>query len=255
MFIALSLKSRPRVVAVHHWPIARYSAFNRFVLLAARRAGWIDEEVYVADCIAPQGATIIPNPLPPSAPWEASDAVDLLCVARHSSEKNLLTLVRAMTLLPGRRLTLIGTGPLTKQLREAASLEGVAERVDFLGAVSHPRVLGYLRGCSAVVLPSLWEAMPITLLEAISADADIVVSDIAAHHFIVDADAGLTFRADDPQALAAAVETLGLSDVRRRLRQGRAAFVAMRPEDAVIEAWTRVLAHPRIQLIDHPLTA
>lgn len=197
-----------RIVAVHHWPIDRYPASARLLIGVGRRRGWFDEEVFVSPAVVDRpGARVIPNPVPDAGPYRERDDVpaDIVVVARHATEKSLDTAVDAMKLLPGRTLTLVGGGPLTDRLVTQVGRAGLADRVVFAGRLTNPEVRSLMRRSSVFLLPSLWEAMPVSLLEAVAEGAVIVASDIPAHRFLLDPGAAIGFSPGDAVSLAEAL--------------------------------------------------
>jgi len=73
------------------------------------------------------------------------------------------------------------------------------------------------------VFPSLWEALPLAVLEAMAAARAIVATDVSGHRaLIVDREHGLLVPLHDEECLAAATLAL-LDDVARRERLGSAA--------------------------------
>lgn len=248
MALALSPKSTP-VVIVHHWPPSRYPLPARLLIGALRPLRRRVTEVFVSSSIASTGATVIANPVPEAATLarHSEDALhrtlDILIVARHAREKDLVTPIRGLVALPGRHLTLVGTGPQTQILRETADALGVLDRVDFRGTVPHPTVLGLMAGARVVALTSLWEAMPMTLLEAVAADADIIASDIEAHRFVIGSGAAVGFSPADPASFVRAVRLADQPEARRRLADGRQEVRLNQSEKAIAAQWAAVVQH------------
>src|SRR5690606_6239802 len=130
---------------------------------------------------------------------------DIIIVARHAEEKSIDTAIAAMGLLDDRHLTLVGEGPLSDQLGEQAQNTGVAQKVTFAGRLTNPEVRNLMRRSRIFLLPSLWEAMPVSLLEAVAEDCVIVVSDIDTHQFLLKEGAAIGFIQGDPWSLAGAI--------------------------------------------------
>ncbi len=99
-------------------------------------------------------------------------------VGRMVPVKALSLLFEAVTLLPpalrDTRLLLVGDGPERARLEARAALLGIAERVDFRGFVPDP---GPDRARMDVfALPSLYEGVPVALLEAMGAGLPCVAA-------------------------------------------------------------------------------
>ncbi|WAC56756.1 WecB/TagA/CpsF family glycosyltransferase [Gordonia sp. SL306] len=218
MSMSLRRAHRPKVVAVHHWPIDRYPRLAAGMYSAGKRMSLIDEEVFVSPSVRPAAGkgVVIENPVPLAANIDDRPRreVDLLIVARHSAEKSICTAVDAMRFLPERTLTLVGEGPLMGVLKSQVGSAGLGDRVVFAGPIPNAEVRTMMTRASALILPSRWEAMPMVLLEGIASSVPLVVSRIPAHGFLVEPGAALAFEVGDARGLAESV--LALDDVNTR---------------------------------------
>lgn len=106
---------------------------------------------------------------------DPENPVRLLSVGRAVEKKGFSVLVEALAALPRTlhwRWTLIGDGPLLAGLRRLAAQRGVADRVDWRGALGQQAVLDAYRAADLFVLPSLVgrdgdrDGLPNVLLEA-----------------------------------------------------------------------------------------
>lgn len=234
----------PAVIAVHHWPIDRYPGVVRSALRIARSTGLLAREIYVSPAIAERrDDLVIQNPVPQPGPYADTTEIeaDVVVVARHAAEKDLGTAIRAMHDLPGRTLILIGGGPLTGELRELAQREGLSDRVVFAGRLSNPQVRSVLRRCRVFVLPSLWEAMPVSLLEAVAEGAVMVVSDIPAHAFLTSDSAAIGFPPGHAAGLASAIARTEDLEVRDSLIAASARVRAGLSVEAIVGQWDSVI--------------
>lgn len=110
-----------------------------------------------------------------------------------------------------------GDGPLRSSLEAEVKRVELSEHFLFLGWVDN--VLPLL-GCADVfVLPSLWEGMPLAILEAFAARVPVVVSDIEAHKsFVSDKKTGFLFESDNVKSLVDVLEmVLNSSDMRQNV--------------------------------------
>lgn len=125
--------------------------------------------------------------------------------------KGHVHLIDALALLADRHPTLHvaigGRGDLADSLRARASGHGLHDRVHLLGLRSD--VEGVLAAADVFALPSLSEAMPLALLEAMFARRPIVASDVGDVRVALDqGSAGLLVRPGDAESLAVAIDTL-----------------------------------------------
>lgn len=171
------------------------------------------------------GPELLPGSLPPPARSGGRGPL-VVCVGRLCPQKGQDVLLRAWPeitgAVPGARLVLVGDGPDRARLTELAP-DGVL----FTGTVGHAG--DWLRAADVVVLPSRWEGMALSPLEAMACGRPVVLSDVGGareslppgHH------RHALVPPDDPRALAAAVTRL-LGDRRLRDTLGRQAAAHVR---------------------------
>jgi L-malate glycosyltransferase len=174
----------------------------------------------------------------------------VMFTGRLHPQKNLPVLLQAWTQVADRspaNLVLVGPGNDRQQLTELARSLGIADRVQFVGAVDNPA--DYLRAADIFVLPSVAEGMSNSLLEAMATALPCVVSGIGGNTDLI-AD-GLTGRlVKEPTAEAWSKALLGLlenpEDARRlgiaareRIDQEFAHGVVV---DRYLELYRRMLA-------------
>ena len=129
--------------------------------------------------------------------------VALICVGRLSEQKGQDVLLAAWPHVqaPDRTLTFVGDGPDEQQLR--ASVDD--PRVRFVGHTDREVALQWLAAADLVVLPSRWEGMALVPLESLAVGTPVVASDVNGAHEAITDDVGALCPADDPVALASAV--------------------------------------------------
>jgi L-malate glycosyltransferase len=106
---------------------------------------------------------------------------------RLHPQKNLPLLLEAWTEVARRspaNLILVGPGNDRQELAAMAESLGIADRVQFTGAVDNPSE--YLRAADLFVLPSVAEGMSNSLLEAMATALPCVVSGIAGNTDLID---------------------------------------------------------------------
>jgi glycosyltransferase involved in cell wall biosynthesis len=108
-----------------------------------------------------------------------SGEVLLAVIGRLEEQKGHRYLISALTRLVARgvpaRLIVLGDGTLRGALEEQARGEGIAQRVTFAGI--RPDVLELLPAVDVVVFSSLFEGLPVALLEAMATARCIVATD------------------------------------------------------------------------------
>ncbi len=136
------------------------------------------------------------------------DACLLLFVGDlRTPRKNLDTVLRALTQLPDNvQLAVAGYVPGSPYPEMAKTL-GIAGRVHFLGLVKNMPVL--MHSVDAFVFPSRYEAMSLSLLEALAAGLPVITASTAGGAEIIGEDCGIVLAdPDDATALAGAITRL-----------------------------------------------
>jgi glycosyltransferase involved in cell wall biosynthesis len=98
------------------------------------------------------------------------------------------------------------------------------ETVTFLGTCDAGRVRRLLAGAAALVVPSIYEGMPLVVLEAMAAGVPVVASAVSGiPEVVVDGETGWLVPPEDPRALKAALEDVLArpEEARRRGGAGR----------------------------------
>ena len=131
----------------------------------------------------------------------------VLTVARLDPQKGHEHLLAAAAELPDADFVFAGDGPERRRLEAMARALGVADRVRFLG---HRRdVPDLLAACDVFVLPSLYEGLPLSVLEAMAAGKPVVATGVGGtDEAVVDGSSGLLVRPASPAALVTAIRAL-----------------------------------------------
>ncbi len=140
--------------------------------------------------------------------------------ARLDRQKGLDILVRALPAVPEVDVEIVGDGPERAALESLAREVGVAGRVHFAGWSERAR--DWLGRWDAFVLPSRFEGLPLSILDAMLAELPVVATDVGSNGEAVrDQVTGRLVAAEDPEALAAALRDV-LADPERARELGRA---------------------------------
>jgi glycosyltransferase involved in cell wall biosynthesis len=177
-------------------------------------------------------------------------------VGRLAAQKGLEVLVQAAQRMlassEGVQFLLVGEGELERATRQMVQSLGLADHVWFPGyRTDIPRVLAAL---DVFVLPSLYEGMPYTLLEAMAAGRAIVATDVAGNRDLVrHGETGLLVPPRQARALADAITYL-VSFPEERRRLSNAAFEAAGARSSpdqmarqVIEVYAGILERKRTE--------
>ena len=244
-----STKHPPRLLQQLNGWVARRA--DRVLANSAR----LKDELIRDDRVNPERIITISNfveeralvPLEPGrrADWRArfgipDGAIAVGCVSRLAPVKNFSALLNAVAALrgswPDLHVLLIGDGTCRDALEHQATVLGLSGRVHITGlqAAGAENLQGVL---DIVVLPSTSEGFPNAVVEAMAARVPVIATDVGGvSDVVVDRVTGLLIPAEDPEALAGALELL-LHD--HSLRQaladaGRARVAEMHTADRVV---------------------
>ena len=134
----------------------------------------VDARAVLAQAQMPDAAALaLAQRFPPHAPLIGS-------VGRLIPQKGLRYLVEAapdiLRARPDAHFLIVGDGPEREPLQARSKALGVGTRFHFVGALAHPWAL--LARCDVIALPSLWEGMPLTLLEALALGLPVVMTPV-----------------------------------------------------------------------------
>jgi glycosyltransferase involved in cell wall biosynthesis len=168
--------------------------------------------------ISPSRITVIPNgidgarftrPVDVAAVRGAlgvGDGPVIGLAARLTEQKGVIYLLQAVVQLReqhhGLQVLIVGTGDQEAYLKQMAGQLGIAGAVHFLGMrLDIPELV---RAFDVFVIPSIWEGLPMALLEAFAAGTPVVASDVGGVGKVIrHRENGSLVPARDPAALAA----------------------------------------------------
>jgi len=178
-----------------------------------------------AKMVRPEKLMVLPNgvPLQPSRParrCEGHSPFLWVAVGRLAPVKDYPTLLRAFaTLRDNPRLLIAGAGPEEMALRDLAANLGIEDRVEFTGYRQDIQPL--LVTADAFVLSSLWEGLPVSVLEAQAAGLPVVATDAAGtREAMLEGQSGLLVPVGDSGALSSALNQIMATPNETRCRMG-----------------------------------
>ena len=141
----------------------------------------------------------------------ADDEVVLVVPGRLEPQKGHRFLLQAMPLIehrfPKTRLVCVGDGSLKPALEQMASGLRLTKPVLFVGYQSN--VHDWYGLADVIVMPSLYEGLPLVAIEALAASRPVVATAVdGTSEVIIDGMTGLSVPPENPEALANAVCTL-----------------------------------------------
>lgn len=175
------------------------------------------------------------------ADWNLPEKTPLLInVGRLARQKNQATLIEALLNIPDANLLLIGEGELRHHLIEKVMALGLEKRVHFLGELKSQDVLALLSISDVFVFPSLYEAMPMALVEAMSLGLPIVAGDIPAMREVL-GDAGILIPPEKAISIASSVcQILNSPELALRLRESSRQRASLFSGQKMVESYAKL---------------
>jgi glycosyltransferase involved in cell wall biosynthesis len=106
----------------------------------------------------------------------------LIYVGRLDSQKDPLCLLEVFRALAAERpelvLVIVGGGVLQTEVEAYGRLHGLTHRVALVGPQPQPRVAEWLRAADLFVLSSVYEGMPMSVLEALGSGLPVATMDV-----------------------------------------------------------------------------
>ena len=172
----------------------------------------------------------------------------ILYAGRLDYRKGLLDLVESMKIvtkkIPDARLVVIGKGPMLSRLVERVAALKIQQYVEVKGFVSREALLAEYLRASVFVIPSYYEGLATTCLEAMACRDAVVATDVRGNSDVVrPGKTGLLVPKKEPCALANAIEyLLENPDLRERLANNARELVEenftwKKVTDRVLEAY------------------
>jgi glycosyltransferase involved in cell wall biosynthesis len=190
--LAATLTGTPKVFTVHSWSFVEGSSWlqDRVAVVAERIAAKLGGlMITVSESNRNMGlAKRIGRPEQMITVWNGMHDIPeravhgpkrtprVVMVARFVAQKDHATLLRALAPIESPWfLSLAGDGPLLQSTKELSHKLGIADRIAFLGRCDD--VGGLLAESDIFVLSSLFEGMPLGVLEAMRAGLPLVATD------------------------------------------------------------------------------
>ncbi len=238
VFVRELAPARPAFVATVHTVLTRHAP--EFVSIARRMILESGAVTGVSSAVAHDVASFVPEArdrlsivsngitVPELEDRAPLDPPIVLCVGRLAPEKGFDQAIAAFALLaaqhPTAVLEIAGVGELWSELHDAVRATQLPERIRLLGPVPRADVWSRMRDASVILMPSLYEGLPLVAIEAAFARRPVVASRDAGglSDVVVDGVTGMLVDREDPAAIARALDHL-LRDAGERERLGRAA--------------------------------
>ena len=149
----------------------------------------------------------------PKTDYSVNGNFKILHIGRFSEQKNHIGLVKAFKLFHDKHadseLGLIGDGEKKAEIEKYVEDNGLTSAVKFLGLQNN--VYGYLNDADIFTLPSNYEGIPMTLIEAMGTGLPIVATAVGGVPDMLDEESALLVNVND-SAIAVAYEKYYLNE-------------------------------------------
>jgi glycosyltransferase involved in cell wall biosynthesis len=134
----------------------------------------------------------------------------IVTVARLERQKAIDLLVeaawRSIAQDPSLRFVVVGDGPQREEAHAWAAEAGIADKLTFVG--HSDEVQAYLAASDIFFLPSRWESLPISIVEAFQRGLPVVATDTAGVEELVDETVGRLVPVGDVDAMVESLAEL-----------------------------------------------
>lgn len=120
------------------------------------------------------------------------------------------------------KLLLAGDGPLRKEIEEKIKQLGIEDNVILLGYVPHPDLINLykLQKVDIAVLPSAYEGIPVSLMEAMSYNIPVISTDVGGVNELIGGGNGVLIPANDVERFSYELKKL-ISEKNYRTELGK----------------------------------
>ncbi len=139
----------------------------------------------------------------------AQDDFVVAMIARMTEQKDPITFIRAIDHLRSHKkikAIMVGDGDLLNDAKVLAHKLRLDERITFAGPRSD--IYNILSWTDVYCLPSLWEGMPIGIMEAMSSGCAVIATNVTGTKEIVNEETGILFEPGDYHGLARGIVLL-----------------------------------------------
>ena len=148
----------------------------------------------------------MPTPLEFSSPT-------LLCLGRLAKQKGFDIAIQAFSQVskkfPHLRLHIAGDSPERANLENLAKTLGVKEQVTFMGYIGLDEIPAIMNQATLSLMPSRFESFGLVALHTAQMERPLIATKIdGLPEIVIDKETGLLIPAEDPEALAQAIDLL-----------------------------------------------
>lgn len=168
-------------------------------------------------------------------------------IGRLSGEKGVQHFAQALPVIFGDqqdlRVLIGGDGQLKEAIEATLQKEGLTDRVDLPGWISHDDLPGYLNQLRLLVFPSYTEGLPNIMLEAMACGTPVLATPVGAiPDVIIDGKTGFIMENNSPECISEnVIRALGCPELEQIAENGRRFVKENFTFEKTVENWKGVL--------------
>ena len=166
------------------WPkLPHIKAASQIIALTNEMAARFEKELGRKPTVIPNGVDL--DRFYPAENNEKKKSVSpvILTLSRIDNKKGLEYAIESMTKIhakfPTAKLMIVGDGEYRSELEKLVEINMLSATVEFTGLIPNSEVPAYLRNADIFLLPSLYEGLPLTLLEAMACGLPVISTPVS----------------------------------------------------------------------------
>lgn len=184
----------------------------RIISLTAEMGKRIEKELGKEPIVIPNGVDLEKfYPIPKNN--SKTENITIITLSRIDDKKGLEYAIQSMPKIievyPKAKLKILGDGHYRSHLEQLTAELGLEDSVEFTGLIPNTEVPTYLQNADIFLLPSLYEGLPLTLLESMACGLPIISTPVSIAPDIIEKwNNGIIIPFKSANAIADAVITL-----------------------------------------------
>ncbi len=135
------------------------------------------------------------------------EGIVLITTSRLVYKNAVDDVIRALPMLPEVRFKVLGIGPEERSLKTLAKTEGVENRIEFLGYISHDEMPAHLHRADFYIRPSRSEGQGASFIEAMAAGLPLIATGVGGiPDFLTNNETGFVVEPNNPKSIADVVQ-------------------------------------------------
>lgn len=195
------------------WPKLPYiKSASEIISLTPEMGERIEKELGRKSVVIPNGVDLerfFPIPKKNSN----TENLTIITLSRIDDKKGLEYAIQSMPKIlenyPKTKLKILGDGDYRSHLEQLTAALGLDKSVEFAGSIPNTEVPNHLQNAEIFLLPSLFEGLPLTLLESMACGLPVVSTPVSVAPGIIEKwNNGIIVPFKSPDAIADAIITL-----------------------------------------------